>query len=331
MTPKQSQVEINGRIYDAKTGELISVTHSKTSVVKRRKVIDGFTRPHSSGQVHNSSVMPKKPHVQAPMAKKMHAPVQKTKRLHPSLSGMHKSTSDIKRHKPSRAELITRQQKAQEVERSKLINRHRAKLERFSMEDEKTVVERITAPLPFISKKVANTIEKPEPMPAEDEAPDEHKDFSWFRRHLVPAAASFSALVLMGGFLIYNSLPSLTMRVAASRAGFNASVPSYQPSGFTFDGPVSYGPGRVVIKFNSNTDDRAYTITENESAWDSKSLLENFVSSEAENYLTFEEHGLTVYLFNDSQATWVDEGVWYTVEGSADLSSEQLLKIAASL
>ena len=166
----------------------------------------------------------------------------------------------------------------------------------------------------------------------EEPVQEEHpKERSWMRRHLIPAAVSFASLALISGFIIYNSLPSLTMRVAASRAGFDASVPSYQPSGYSFEGPVSYGPGRVVIKFNSKTDDRSYSIVQKESAWDSASLLDNFVVDEAENYLTFEEHGLTVFLLENSRATWVDDGIWYEVSGDAELNSEQLLKIASSL
>jgi len=331
MTAKPTQVEINGRVYDAKTGEILSISHSKKTVVKRQKSIDGFISPAAARPIRNTSALPKKPRHAAPPAKGLHEVGQKTKRLHPAMSGVHRP-SGIKRHKPSTHKLRRRKASAASVQQSKLVNRHRPKLEKEPAHRPIMSETKVAAPLPFMSKKLPKKKTETDKKQA-DESPttEDAVEISWFKKHLIPAAASFSALVLLGGFMIYNSLPSLTMRVAASRAGFDASVPNYQPSGYTFGGPVSYGPGRVVIKFNSNTDEREFTITEKRSGWDSRSLLDNYVETEAEDYLTFEEHGLTVYLYNDSQATWVDDGIWYTVEGSADLSSEQLLKIAASL
>lgn len=123
----------------------------------------------------------------------------------------------------------------------------------------------------------------------------------------------------------------MALRIASSRAGFQASLPGYSPSGFRFAGPVAYSDGVIELEYASNSDDRAYSLTQKESAWDSQSLLDNYVENRTDDYLTFQERGLTVYVYDGSQATWVDRGIWYTIEGDSNLTTEQLLKIASSL
>jgi len=336
MKEGKSQVEINGRVYDAKSGRLMSLKHSKNTV-STKKVIDGVMKPASSP--HNSPKLDltKSRVTTVQQSQSVHQRSQKTQRLHPAIRETAKAAMDkantIKRFS-SKSTNFKRSQRASNQPKSKLINRHDLKPTEQSVAPPAVTNDNsIAPPLPVMFSKRPKVVDNiAPPQSTQEPQPQEVEDNqSWVRRHLIPAAASFASLALISGFLIYNSLPTLTMRVAAARAGFNASAPNYQPSGFSFEGPVSYGPGRVVIRFDSKTDDRSYIITERESAWDSQSLLDNFVADEAENYLTFEEHGLTVYLYNDSQATWVDNGIWYHISGDANLNSEQLLKIASSL
>ena len=139
------------------------------------------------------------------------------------------------------------------------------------------------------------------------------------------------AAVLVVGYVTYLNIPRMTLRVASSRAGFEAQLPSYSPSGFKFSGPVAYAPGQVTLQYKSNTDERAYSILQKQTTWDSETLLDNFVSQETDLYSTYQERGLTVYIYDGSNATWVNGGIWYTVSGESLLTSEQILKIAASL
>ena len=60
-------------------------------------------------------------------------------------------------------------------------------------------------------------------------------------------------------------------------------------------------------------------------------LLDNYVSVSNRDYQTKEEKGRTVYIYDDSNATWVDGGIWYQIEGDSSLSSDQLLNIVASM
>jgi hypothetical protein len=121
------------------------------------------------------------------------------------------------------------------------------------------------------------------------------------------------------------------MKVAASRAGFDASLPGYTPDGFSFHGPVAYNSGKVVVDFTSNTDDSRYQVAQQESNWDSKSLLENVVKEKTDKYLTFEDRGLTIYVYDGQNATWVNGGVMYTIISESKLNTEQLINIATSI
>lgn len=142
-------------------------------------------------------------------------------------------------------------------------------------------------------------------------------------------AASF-AIVFLGGYLTYINMPNLSMRVAASQAGVDATFPDYRPDGYRFDGPIAYNSGEVSVKFASNTNRSGYTIEQKNSSWDSQAVLDNYVSKKSKDYLTYSEQGLTIYTYN-GKAAWVNGGVFYTIEGDAPLSSEQILRIASSM
>jgi hypothetical protein len=142
---------------------------------------------------------------------------------------------------------------------------------------------------------------------------------------------SVVALVLLGGYLTYINMPGLSMKVAASRANVAATFPNYNPSGYSFNGPVAFSQGEVKVGFKSNTNNFAYTVTEKTSPWDSQALLDNYVAPDSSNnYVTLQDSGLTIYL-HDNKASWVNGGVLYSIEYSAaPLSSDQLQRIATS-
>lgn len=152
----------------------------------------------------------------------------------------------------------------------------------------------------------------------------------FMKRPKLNIAAALTAILLLGGYLAYINMPNLSVRVASSRAGIPASFPEYHPDGYRFNGPVTYSPGEVELKFRSNTNDQTYTIKQQASNWDSQAVLDNHVTRQSSNYLTYSEQGLTIFTFGN-KAAWVNGGVLYTIDGNAPLSSEQILKIAASM
>lgn len=158
----------------------------------------------------------------------------------------------------------------------------------------------------------------------------EKRSFMKRRPRLTTILTSTLVTLLLGGYLVYMNLPNISMRVAATRAGISANFPDYKPDGYSFQGPITYSPGEVNISFKSNTSNQDFIIKQKSSNWDSQAVLDNYVSRQTDTYLTYQERGLTIYSFGN-KAAWVNGGLLYSIEGSAQLSGEQLLRIAASM
>ena len=148
-------------------------------------------------------------------------------------------------------------------------------------------------------------------------------------RLAVGSLIGISAIV--AGFFAWQNSSSVSFRLAASKAGIHATLPRIKPSGFAMSGPIRFSEGQVTVGFQSNSDDRAFEITQSSSAWDSQALLQNFVASSAKEYRAVQNNGRTIYLYDQDGATWVDGGVWYRVEGHSQLTSDQLLSLASSM
>lgn len=150
-------------------------------------------------------------------------------------------------------------------------------------------------------------------------------------RTLSTASLALAALLVVG-FFAYQNAPNLSMRIASARAGIEASLPSYQPAGFGIEGGIAYKPGQIEVSYGSNSDERNYKITQATSSWNSETLVQNYEPlKDTSNYQTIPNKGKTVYVYNGSNATWVDGGIWYRIEGDSKLSSDQLLSVADSL
>lgn len=137
--------------------------------------------------------------------------------------------------------------------------------------------------------------------------------------------AIFVAIV---GFVLLQNLPLIYIKMASSKAGFAAQVPNYQPSGFTLQQPIKADPGQIVMQYISKSDERNFAIIQKASNWNTKSLLDNFLLSNNKNYQTLEDSGKTIFVYDSNNATWVNGGIWYQLEGNAQLNNEQILRIA---
>ncbi|MEM6997899.1 MAG: hypothetical protein AAF413_03225 [Patescibacteria group bacterium] len=136
--------------------------------------------------------------------------------------------------------------------------------------------------------------------------------------------------VLIAGFVIYQQVPAVSMRLAAGRAGFDARLPE-TPAGFKVNGPIAFASGKVVINFSSNTDQRNASLTQQQSNLDSESLE---VGELQANDVAYTEHvvgGQQVFIYDTSSATWVSGGVRYTLDGESGLSTTQILELVSSI
>jgi hypothetical protein len=143
-------------------------------------------------------------------------------------------------------------------------------------------------------------------------------------------AATAAVVAIMGGYIWLQNYPKLAIQSASGKAGLSASLPGYVPSSYHL-ATTSTGPGLVTLSFTSPSATDALTIKQHRTTWDSSSLLDQYVAGKSAEYTAVEGQGLTVYLYAQNQATWVNHGVWYSIEGASRLSREQILKIAYSL
>ena len=151
----------------------------------------------------------------------------------------------------------------------------------------------------------------------------------WKKRTIILTVIAIVALV--GVVAATHIFPSLSVQVASMRAGVGALYPKYIPDGYSLSQPITHGDNRVAITFKSNSNSTHYTLTQAQSSWDSTAVLDNLVKKEAQNnYVTTRERGLTIYTYT-THAAWVNGGILYTIEGDADLSGDQIRKIATSL
>ena len=153
--------------------------------------------------------------------------------------------------------------------------------------------------------------------------------------HVSPRALSASLgvflVLVIGGFFAKQHLSTLAVQLAATRAGVEARLPGYEPSGFALSGPVEYSAGQIALFYQSNSDDRSFKITQKNSDWNSQALLENFVEPNDKPFQTVQDKGKTIYIYDGDNATWVSGGVWFQVEGESSLNTDQLLRIASGL
>ena len=149
------------------------------------------------------------------------------------------------------------------------------------------------------------------------------------KRALVNIGASLLIVALVGGFFTYQAMPKLAMRSITKQAGITAAVPHFAPSGFAMQKPTSPSPGTVVLNFRSRGDGRNYTISQQKSSLDSETLRDNVSNSSQQSYQTYESSGQMIYVYS-TNATWVKNGIQYTIEGNSSLTTDQVLRIAAS-
>lgn len=350
----KTTIEINGKRYDAITGE--PVADAVKSAPQAPAPAPANARSNPAGSIGGVIAPPAKPAVTKPTpahSKQVHAPPKRSQLLsrqaikpqaRPAAS--HTTDPDNQEHSPARRQLAdnidqARQHRSSRHVKSPAISKFSAgtpaadsaePAEQFPVipDSEPKVTPVFSPKEQLIAAQLAKVVASSPPPPAKVSLGKRVARKLRTSRGTSVTATSIAALLLIG-YVTYLNVPRMALRVASGRAGFSAELPGYAPSGFRFSGPVAYAPGELTIQYSSNTDERAYSIKEQTSNWDSQTLLDNYVSQETELYSTYQQRGLTIYVFDGSTATWVNGGLWFTVSGDAGLNSEQLLKIAASL
>lgn len=149
------------------------------------------------------------------------------------------------------------------------------------------------------------------------------------KRRFVNVLAGVGAFLLIGGFIGYLNMTNIELRIASMRAGFHAELPSYKPAGYAMSGGIESGDGRIAVSFRSG--DSIYTITQEASDWNSATLLDQTAIEEGQPSQTIQSKGRTIYIYDDSNATWVNGGVRYKISGNATLEADELVALATSM
>ncbi len=150
-----------------------------------------------------------------------------------------------------------------------------------------------------------------------------------FNKTALRATTISLCVVLLAGYVTYLNYPNLAVRVAASRANIDATMPKYTPRGYGFNGPVSYGQGQLTITFEKQGD--TISLSQAKTQWDSQSLLKNYINYQTSHYETYRENGLTIYTYDNQNAVWVNGGVLYKIESDSYLSQTDIVKMASSM
>lgn len=349
-TVGSNTIVINGKHYDAKTGRLLESSHktkpptAQPVAKKNGPSIDGFSRkpskPVASHSFHSKAEKSKtlmRTAVKKPVHHKVHSSTSHT----PS---SHKATKP-QAHVAVQHERIAR---ATNVPKSTLISRFGSTSGPSATVLETKVAHVPVAPAPPVQQHAPVAKHRPgaaNPFHSAIENAVSHHQGSPRKPtkrqrvakalRITPRTVSFGSFIIagmmLGGFFVYQNIPNLAMRVAATRSGVTAKLPGYKPAGFAMNGPIKYSTGQITVSYRSTTDNRAFQVTQRNSEWNNETLLEKFVSAERRAFQTYQDRGKTIYIYDDNNATWVNDGVWYQVEGKSSLNSDQLLRIANSL
>lgn len=136
-------------------------------------------------------------------------------------------------------------------------------------------------------------------------------------------------LLLVVGFGLSQNVTSMRLAFASTKVGFGVSLPKSMPSGYSLS-QLSYTTGSVATLFHSNSNSADYTIIQKSSPWNSAQLVANYVAPTDPSYLTVKASNKTIYLYGSHNATWVSNGIWYTVQSEGTISNDQLIQMASS-
>lgn len=148
-------------------------------------------------------------------------------------------------------------------------------------------------------------------------------------RRLISAMAGVAAFLVIGGFVAYLNMPGIELRVASIKAGFHATLPEYQPTGYALNGGIDSSDNRITMSFRSG--DSSYKVTQIASDWNSQTLLDTYTEQHGAPERTIQRDGRIIYLYDDTRAAWVNGGVRYEITGNAALSAEDLVSLATSM
>lgn len=154
------------------------------------------------------------------------------------------------------------------------------------------------------------------------------KTRSRFSKGLLWTGIVTGLVLFLAGIAIYLNLTNIQLKIASMQAGFHVQLPAYEPVGYNLSGGIHNANGVVSYSFQSG--DSNYSIDQQASNWDSQTLLDNVVALASNSHKTYQANGRTIYIYG-SKASWVNNGVLYSLKTSGDLTNQQIVSIADSI
>ena len=158
-----------------------------------------------------------------------------------------------------------------------------------------------------------------------------HRKSFFARKKFISFSMGFAVAIFGVGYLTYVNLPDIASRITAFQSGIAVETPAYIANGYSPKG-LAYFDGKNV-NFEYKKGDSNYKVQQSQSGWDSSALLQNYVTKKwSEDYSTTYSNGLTIYSNRRGESVWVNNGKLYKIEVSGNkISDEEIRKIATSL
>ena len=331
----RDEIIINGKKYDAITGELLSAPKNNCSIKNK-----DISKIHNNLQ--RSSTLNRK-YVTVP------------KRQGVSLHQDEMISQFKRRH--DYQEAILRAREAKETQQDRILISRFSKKSKIISPISKEQIKEVEKIAPFeehpLAKKAneelrAKKVQKQEILNQEvkefaisqaiEKSREEskksrgiHRKSFFARKKFISFALVFAVAIFGVGYLTYINLPDIASRITAFQSGMAVETPAYIASGYSPKG-LAYFDGKNV-NFEYKKGDSNYKIQQSQSGWDSSALLQNYVTKKwSEDYSTTYSNGLTIYSNRRGESVWVNNGKLYKVEASGNkISDEEIRKIAISL
>lgn len=162
------------------------------------------------------------------------------------------------------------------------------------------------------------------------------KKGGFVRRRMVHFAVGAVVLLAISvGIFGFHANQAVQFKLAANRAGFAATMPGYQPKGFSI-ADINVSAGQLNLRYASadsiNGVGRSFALTEKPVDWTSQDLSAKLANSPTSaNYATLQKAGRTIYIYGQNQAAWVSNGILYQVLGNGALNTQEFAQIASSM
>ena len=331
----RDEIIINGKKYDAITGELLSAPKNNCSIKNK-----DISKIHNNLQ--RSSTLNRK-YVTVP------------KRQGVSLHQDEMISQFKRRH--DYQEAILRAREAKETQQDRILISRFSKKSKIISPISKEQIKEVEKIAPFeehpLAKKAneelrAKKVQKQEILNQEvkefaisqaiEKSREEskksrgiHRKSFFARKKFISFSMVFAVAIFGVGYLTYINLPDIASRITAFQSGMAVETPAYIASGYSPKG-LAYFDGKNV-NFEYKKGDSNYKIQQSQSGWDSSALLQNYVTKKwSEDYSTTYSNGLTIYSNRRGESVWVNNGKLYKVEASGNkISDEEIRKIAISL